>query len=274
MHRLDLLLLGVPVRLGTSDPAAARRLAVAYEAAASDLTRPMVTASLDPDPGGGFRVIVEDRPAAPAPGLVEAIRTLNHEVLHAVMRRRQDLLFVHAAVLEDEGRALVLAGESGSGKSTLALALALAGCRYLSDEILAFDPLSGDLLAYPRAPKIRDVCMHHFQGLSGRFVGEGEGRFLPLREFRIGPARVSPRRILFLFPRYTAGAGVALRDLSPGQTLLQLAQSALNFGAHREASVDGLARLLACGEGALLAWSDPHAAARKIRDRARGSEGP
>jgi HprK-related kinase A len=44
-------------------------------------------------------------------------------------------LMLHAAVLEKNGRAVVLPGDPGAGKSTLTAALMLSGWRLLSDEI-------------------------------------------------------------------------------------------------------------------------------------------
>jgi ABC-type thiamine transport system ATPase subunit len=44
-------------------------------------------------------------------------------------------LMLHAAVLEKNGRAVVLPGDPGAGKSTLTAALMLDGWRLLSDEI-------------------------------------------------------------------------------------------------------------------------------------------
>lgn len=54
-------------------------------------------------------------------------------------RRTNDLLLLHAGVVERDGLALVMPAMPGSGKSTLTAALSLRGWRLLSDEFGAFD---------------------------------------------------------------------------------------------------------------------------------------
>jgi len=61
--------------------------------------------------------------------------------------RLNDLLLLHAGVVERRGLALVLPATPGSGKSTLTAALSLRGWRLLSDEFGAFDPESGSFRA-------------------------------------------------------------------------------------------------------------------------------
>lgn len=55
-------------------------------------------------------------------------------------QRLNDLLLLHAGVVERNGLALLLPALPGSGKSTLTAALALSGWRLLSDEFGAYDP--------------------------------------------------------------------------------------------------------------------------------------
>ena len=62
-------------------------------------------------------------------------------------RRMNDLLLLHAGVVERDGMALVLPALPGSGKSTLTAALSLRGWRLLSDEFGAFDPGIGGFRA-------------------------------------------------------------------------------------------------------------------------------
>jgi serine kinase of HPr protein (carbohydrate metabolism regulator) len=58
-------------------------------------------------------------------------------------------VFVHAAVVEWRGRAIVMPGNSFAGKSTLATAFVRAGGTYYSDEYAVFDE-QGRVHPYPR----------------------------------------------------------------------------------------------------------------------------
>lgn len=59
-------------------------------------------------------------------------------------RRVNNLLLLHAGVVERDGLALVMPAMPGSGKSTLTAALSLRGWRLLSDEFGAFDLQRGE----------------------------------------------------------------------------------------------------------------------------------
>lgn len=69
----------------------------------------------------------------------------------ALQTLRTDLYFVHAAVLERDGRSIMIAAESGTGKSTTSWALLQHGFDYLSDELAPVDPDSLKVHPYPHA---------------------------------------------------------------------------------------------------------------------------
>ncbi|WP_404386567.1 hypothetical protein LL946_08340 [Knoellia locipacati] len=68
--------------------------------------------------------------------------------LESLRRRRGSAVLLHAAGLEQEGRAVALVGQSGAGKSTAALALGRE-LGYLSDETVAVEP-DGSVSPYPK----------------------------------------------------------------------------------------------------------------------------
>jgi hypothetical protein len=71
--------------------------------------------------------------------LEEAIEALESDLRLYVAMWADRKVFVHAGVVEWEGRALVLPGPSYTGKSTLVAALVRAGARYFSDEYAVLD---------------------------------------------------------------------------------------------------------------------------------------
>ena len=259
-------LLGVPVRIRCSDPDLADRLRLCYGRSGGALEDPAraLDASLEPA-AGSWRVRVEGRPEQRAEDAAAALRLLNHELLHGVMLRAPEHYYVHAGVVELGGRGLVLPGLSQAGKSTLVLALVQAGARLLSDELLAFHPATGRARAFPRAVKIRDACVRYFPELAREFAGTGETRFLPFESLG-GEALAEEAEVaLFAVPRWIGAEGEdELTPISRGEALLELARSSLNFGTHREESLDCLAALVHGTSAYRVGWRDPHAAAARL----------
>ncbi|MEE8519817.1 MAG: hypothetical protein V3S83_00545 [Gemmatimonadota bacterium] len=72
-----------------------------------------------------------------------------------VAERAHRRTFVHAGVVEWDGRAMIFPGRSLSGKTTLVTALVKAGATYYSDEYAVLDS-RGRVHPYPRPPRIRD----------------------------------------------------------------------------------------------------------------------
>ncbi len=267
---LVLTLIGVGVRVRTNDADLAARLAICYGASLGNAeeAKDGLDAELERS-GERWRVRVEGRAETEASDPVAALRTFNHELMHGVMLGARELYFVHAAVVEIAGRGVVLPGLSQAGKSTLALALLERGARYLSDELLAYDPVHERALGFPRALKIRDECVGYFPDLAADFVGHGEGRFLP---FRAHPTALSAstRIAAIVLPRWSGiGCTTELTPLSAGEALLALASSSLNFGAHRTRSLDCLTSLVRTARAWRLLWSDPHDSAARIEEALR-----
>ncbi len=259
---LELELLGVPVRIEASDEELRARLALCYGRSRSAPATRALSAHLS-RAAQGYRIAVDTRAERLEADATEAVRALNHELLQALMLRCREHYFVHAAVVVWRGRALVLPGLSRAGKSTLALALLLEGARYLSDELLCFTR-TGRAEPLPRALKIRDECVAYFPELHGRFVGSGEGRFLPF-EALPGDVLAEPAPIgTIVVPRWSRDAGDRPVPISRGEALLALAAASLNFGAHREQSLDWLTTLVGETAAYALAWSEPRAAARAL----------
>ncbi|HMQ22394.1 MAG TPA: hypothetical protein PKE00_07900, partial [Planctomycetota bacterium] len=205
----------------------------------ADEAGPILTAHLRATPQG-WGIDVDARASLVVDGhrgVQEAIRRLNHEVLHGLMLRRPDLFFVHAGVVAVAEAAVILPGLSRAGKSTLVLALVEAGARLLSDEVLAYDPRTRSVLPVPRAIKIRDACLRYFSGLAPSFVGTGEMRCLPMASVHsVGPAYPA----LLVAPYWDPEADNEVEALTLGGAVLELTKSALNFGTHREQSIDHL----------------------------------
>jgi hypothetical protein len=159
------------------------------------------------------------------------------EVVVALQRLRPDLYFVHAAVLERDGAAVMLVARSGGGKSTLSWALLHHGFRYLSDELAPVDLSTLGVLPYPRALLVkRDPPTSH--PISGG-LRTSRGVHVPAEAMpgEIATSPASLAAVFFLEYRPEASGPSATR-LSPAAAAVQLYANALNPLAHDGEGLD------------------------------------
>jgi hypothetical protein len=78
------------------------------------------------------------------------------DVTIELQKLRADLYFVHAAVVEFAGKAIMLVAPSGAGKSTTTWALLHHDFHYASDELAAVDLQTLTVHPYPRALCLKD----------------------------------------------------------------------------------------------------------------------
>ncbi len=256
-------LLGVSIRLRADEDELRQRLEICYGAS---LTSPGAPAKIEAEVrrDGDWRVEVEGREGRSLPDFEQAVRALNHELMHAVMRCRRDLFYVHAGVVGWRRQALVFPGLSRAGKSTLVLAALHAGAQLLSDELLAYDPVAGRAVAFPRALKIRDECVDYFPRWRDAFVGTGEARFLPFGSLDADVVSEPALVAAVVSPTWSAEGPNRLTPAGLGRAFLDLTASALNFGTHREASLDPLTAILQRAQAFELSWKEPHGAVERI----------
>lgn len=146
-------------------------------------------------------------------------------------------LTLHAAVLERNGRALLLPAPSGSGKSTLCAALLFSGWRLLSDELALIEPDSGELLPLPRPVSLKNASIDVIRRFApqvefGSMVQETAKGIVahfppPASAVQAGESRASPGWVIF--PRYVAGAPARLTPMERARTFMQLIENAFNY---------------------------------------------
>jgi len=158
-------------------------------------------------------------------------------------------LVIHAAVVEQDGRALLLPAPPGSGKSTLCAGLVSRGWRLLSDELALLDPATGSIAPLARPVSLKNASIEVIRSfapdavLSATVHDTLKGSVAHMK-----PPRDSVRRALesarprwIVTPRYQAGATSDLRPFSRGKAFMQLAQSAFNYHLYGRAGFDLLA---------------------------------
>jgi HprK-related kinase A len=152
-------------------------------------------------------------------------------------RRLNDLLLLHAGVVEKNGLTLVLPAMPGSGKSTLTAALSQRGWRLLSDEFGAFDPQSGTFRAVlkPIALKNQSIgVIRHFapQAVFGpEFPKTRKGTVAHLAPQRDAVERrhESARPGAVVLPKWVAGSRTRFEPLAESVIFPALAFNAFNY---------------------------------------------
>lgn len=187
--------------------------------------------------------------AAPLPlsqGLLAAEMAMNLQV--ALGWRRH--LLLHASAVERDGRVLVMTGASGSGKSTLAALLACRGWRFLGDEFVLLDPLSGDIMPFPRLISLKNSAIAAMEaarpdalfGPLMRDTPKGDIRHMVPPADAIARMGEGGRPALLLFPRF--GEPRAVRSVAAGETFMRLTQASTNYVALGEAGFTALTRFV------------------------------
>ena len=154
-----------------------------------------------------------------------------------VGRHTHRFVVVHAAVVERNGRALILPASPGAGKSTLCAALVYSGWRLLSDEFALIDPVSRKIHPIPRPISLKDASI---EVISRRYpdvvfsrerVDVEGARFVHARPPRESVER-SADSILpgwIVVPRYSSGSGPTLLSLPKARMLMQMADQSFNY---------------------------------------------
>lgn len=187
--------------------------------------------------------------AAPLPlaqALLAAEMAMN---LQMALGWRRHLL-LHASAVEKDGRALIMTGASGSGKSTLAAMLGHRGWRFLGDEFVLLDLVTGDAVPFPRLISLKNEAIGAMQAtaLDGRFgplmtgTPKGDIRHLVPPRDAIAAMDRPAKPALLLFPSF--GYEPAIREIGASEVFMRLTQASTNYVALGEAGFTTLTRFI------------------------------
>jgi HprK-related kinase A len=260
------------VRLRSPLPVIAEGLATLYpdyELAADDAFIDFVVTLA---PGRGLRRFIRPqvifdcdgrRPFKPLPQ-GQALAMMEWGLNWVLTSHAHQWMLIHAAVVERDGRAMVLAADPGSGKSTLCAALVLRGWRLLSDEMAFVSLLDGRLLPIARPVSLKNRSIEVIRALSSAAVigpssfDTVKGTVAHLRP----PADSVARREqtvsagLLVFPRYGAGQALSLQPVARAQALMELVSHTFNYSVLGSEAFEALAGLVESAPAYRLAYSD------------------
>jgi HprK-related kinase A len=175
-----------------------------------------------------------------------------------IARRQNDVLLLHAGVVERDGIALVMPALPGSGKSTLTAALSLRGWRLLSDEFGAYDIGQRAFRAVLKPVALKNQSIQVIRAfdaaapLGPAFERTRKGTVAHLApDARSVSRRATPAAPgLVLFPRWESGSATVLSRAEPHVTFSSLAFNAFNYAV---LGADGFQAVVALTR-AMPAW--------------------
>lgn len=167
-------------------------------------------------------------------------------------------LILHSAVVEKNGKGILLAAVSGSGKSTLAAELAMRGWRLLSDELALIDGPELSLVPFPRPVSLKNdsiglIRSRHAAAVLGppaRDTQKGTIAHLRVPDVSIDRATETVPPRLIVFPQWEADCELSLTAVGGGQTALRLIDQSFNYPILGRLGFDLLADLV----NAAKAW--------------------
>ena len=179
-------------------------------------------------------------------------------------RRLNNLLLLHAGVVERNGLALVMPALPGSGKSTLTAALALRGWRLLSDEFGAYDPDAAVFRAMLKPVGLKNQSIdviRHFSadariGPSFPKTHKGVVAHLAPNAAAVGQRHVAARHGAVVLPKWQAGAATHLEPLPLHMAFSALAFNAFNYTLLGAVGFQAVAALTTAGLAWNLVYSD------------------
>ncbi len=189
---------------------------------------------------------------------------VQQDIVVSVQRLRHDLVFVHAAVLQRDGFAFVLAAPSGSGKSTLCWAMLHEGFHLMSDELAPIDPKSLQVLPFLLAVTLKsrppECCP-----LPASTLETTRALYIPVAALPSTPAVECSLLRAIVFVDYMPDFNFpSLTRLSVAAAASRLYPNVLNALAHESMGIDVSIRFARSVPSYYLASADVSETAKKV----------
>lgn len=244
MKILSLRVLDVGIRVRCADPYSYGLLLKGYSAFVSgSIPDPALEYTVHPLEPSGFDLLFAGELAQTAEDEYDLLYYFEKHMTMEVQKLRQDLLFMHAAALEYDGRVLLLVAPSGSGKSTTTWALINSGFRYLSDELAPIHTETLRVHPYPHALCLKAEPPEPF-GLPGETLRTSYTLHVPVESFPGDCGREPAPLAAIFFLRYDPEIGEPqVRPISKGEAGARIYSNALNLLAHARYGLDAAVKV-------------------------------
>jgi hypothetical protein len=146
---------GVEVEIATTDPGSRKLLSGNFGFFETRRKNPVLRYVVSNTGDGAFEIVRDNQSFLSASDDGDLLFQLEKEITIEIQKRRPDLYFLHAAVLDYNDLGLLLVANSGGGKSTTTWALLHHGFRYLSDELAPIDLKTLEVFPYAHALSVK-----------------------------------------------------------------------------------------------------------------------
>jgi HprK-related kinase A len=189
-----------------------------------------------------------------------------------VAMRAHRFLMLHSAVLERDGKVVILPALPGSGKSTLCAALSLRGWRLFSDEFGMVEPGGSNVLPLPKAIALKNESIEVIRNFQpGARLGPSYPKTRKGTVAHLAPSQDSLRRqdesappAWVVFPSYRAGADTQLEPVDRGSAFIRIANNSFNYRLKGETGFVALRNLVRQSSCFHLTYSDLEDAVRTL----------
>ncbi len=161
-------------------------------------------------------------------------------------------LILHSAVVEKNGKGVILPALPGSGKSTLCAGLINKGWRLLSDEFGILDQHTGQLIPIPRTLPLKNRSIDVIKQFApDALIGptfpktrKGDVAHLapPTNSILRQDERVQPSHVVF--PKFMAGANTQLSEQNKSLAFTRLSNNSFNYQLTMEQGFKTLSQLV------------------------------
>lgn len=178
--------------------------------------------------------------------------------------RSHSFLMLHAAVLERNGKALLLPAMPGHGKTTLCAGLSHRGWRTFSDEFGLIRPGSLEMIPVPRPMALKNESIDIIRDLAASaHIGPitpntRKGTVAHVKPTAESVARQNEKAPvgMIVFPRWVKGASSKLQPISKAESFMLLATNAFNYELLGEAAFTTVRDLVSGADCYRLEYSD------------------
>jgi hypothetical protein len=123
--------------------------------------------------GDGHLIVVHGVSVERIPPTLDIASAVSQEVIRVVYQRYDFLIAVHAAVVGNGRRCVMLPGPSGAGKTTLTVGLIEGGFRYLTDEVAILERGTQRIIPCPLSLRIKEGAWDVVSSMVDSWIVDG-----------------------------------------------------------------------------------------------------